>query len=229
MSTSEEKTIGGAKVSITKPADTDTYDISIFNQNFSNLLTGLNNLQTEVTALAAKVRKGNTKPTGGGTGDADDAGGPVLPLLPLLQKQHHEQRRQGEIQTRGVEGQEAAQQAAQGRGGYPVAVIQQGYPEVEVLPRHALRRLQGGDQGKGLVAEDVDQERANLAQALVFIQHTDAVKNVPGVHHNGQQEGLQGVKGRDQQRDSHILHTAAKADGAHQRGPQRPVTVGGHQ
>ena len=36
MSTSEEKTIGGAKVSITKPADTDTYDISIFNQNFSN-------------------------------------------------------------------------------------------------------------------------------------------------------------------------------------------------
>ena len=72
MSTSEEKTIGGAKVSITKPADTDTYDISIFNQNFSNLLTGLNNLQAEVTALAAKVGKGNTKPSGGGTGDGKD-------------------------------------------------------------------------------------------------------------------------------------------------------------
>lgn len=79
MSTSEEKTIGGAKVSITKPADTDTYDISIFNQNFSNLLTGLNNLQAEVTTLAAKVGKENTKPSGG-TGDKDDDKTPSVSL-----------------------------------------------------------------------------------------------------------------------------------------------------
>ena len=52
---------------------------------------------------------------------------------------------------------------------------------------------------------------------------------MPGVDHQAQHKGLQGIKSRCQQRDRHILHTAAEGKGTDKARPQEAVTLGGHQ
>ena len=52
---------------------------------------------------------------------------------------------------------------------------------------------------------------------------------MPCVDHQAQHKGLQGIKSRGQQRDRHILHTAAEGKGTDKAGPQEAVTLGGHQ
>ena len=52
---------------------------------------------------------------------------------------------------------------------------------------------------------------------------------MPGVDHQAEEKGAEGVEGRGQQGDGHILHAAAEGEGADKARPQKIVALGGHQ
>ncbi len=53
--------------------------------------------------------------------------------------------------------------------------------------------------GKGLVAQPEDQIGLLPAQVLEFVQHGQAIEQMTGVDHQGQQEGVERLEGGHEQ------------------------------
>ena len=87
---------------------------------------------------------------------------------------------------------------------------------------HILRDVCHVIDGKTLITHTEDQIELFQPHPLVFVQHGDAVEQMPGVDHQGHQKGLQQIKPAQQQIDQHKLHgTGENAHAGDHGDPER--------
>ena len=103
---------------------------------------------------------------------------------PLVHEYRDEEGCQGKVDALGGEGQDPAQDGAQGGTGHPITLIEQAHQKI--IP---LGVRPGAVEGVGLVRQGEDQVWLAPAGVAVFVDHGNAVKEVPGVDHQGRHGG----------------------------------------
>ena len=166
----------------------------------------------------------------GGAPHPDEGGAVVLVLLPLGEEHHHEQGGHDELNPRGVKLDEVPQQGTQGGPCHPVDLVEDGDEKHEPPPVDPRRRGHGAVDGEGLVTQAEDEVGLFPPQVLKLVQHGQAVEEVPGVDHQGQQEGVEGLEGGQQQEvRRHKLHGAGKDEHAHKQGVPHRKPLAAHE
>ena len=127
---------------------------------------------------------------------------------PLLQEDDHEHGGHHKIQTFGVEGNQGAEEPAQGSAGDPIQLIQCRDPEEKPALVNFRRNSGGAGDGEGLVTQAENQVGLFPAGVLISVQQSDSVEQVPGVDHQGHDEGLDGIERPQQQTGGDELHGA---------------------
>ena len=94
-----------------------------------------------------------------------------------------------------IEGDEGAEDAAQGRARKPVQVVQQGHKKHEPAPVHVRRNFSGIIDRKGFVAHAEDEIDFFQAETAEPVQHGNPVEQVSGVEHERHRQRLDGMKG----------------------------------
>ena len=120
-------------------------------------------------------------------------------VQPLLDKDDDEERRHRELNAVCVNGQLRADQSADGCASDPVELVQQGHKEHEPACVDTLRNLRRVVDGEGLVTHTVDEVGLFPACAAIFFKHGYAIEDVPPLHHQREQEGLQRGKRTQQE------------------------------
>ena len=143
-------------------------------------------------------------------------------LQKLLQEDDHEHSGHHKVQTLGIKGNVRANNAAQGGGNDPIALVQQGNEEIEPASVHPFGNGGGAVDGEGFVAQAEDEVEPLPAQPLVLVQHGDAIKEVPRLDHQGHEKGRGGGKGGEKHLYYNKLQRSAEDDEGHEHGiPKR--------
>ena len=146
--------------------------------------------------------------------------------FPLPHGDHQEQGGHGKIHPGGIEAQRGAQQGADGRAQYPVALVQQGHSETKAMFVHPLRGLGRGEEGIGLVGKGKNHIELPGPHAPKLLQHRQSVYQMAEVDHQGEECCLGQGRPCRQQGDAQILAGAGVDQHAHQHSPAHAVADG---
>ena len=149
-------------------------------------------------------------------------------LLPLAHQDDDEQGGHGEVHPRGVEGDELPQHRPQNGAGDPIGVVEQRHKEVEPPLVHPLGNVGGDVDRKGLVTHPEDGGELFPAQVPVLLQHGDPVEHMPGVDHQGQEEGTHRGEQAGEHAARHELHGSGEDKEADEDGDHRREAQGLH-
>lgn len=118
-----------------------------------------------------------------------DEGRPViLRFHPPVQVNNHKKGGHGKIDAGSIKGQERPGNTFKQRSAYPVKAVENCDENLEPPLVHTLRWLHGAVDGKGLIAHSEDQEKLLSPGSPVFIQHRNAVEEMPCIDHQGQKK-----------------------------------------
>lgn len=115
------------------------------------------------------------------------AGGVVLAAAPLLDHDDQKQRSHREINAGGIKGDDAAQQRTGHAARHPIHLVEQRSEEVVAVLVDTLWHIAAAHDGIRLVRQGENQVRFGRAGIFIALQHRNAVKQVPGVDHQGHQ------------------------------------------
>ncbi len=124
----------------------------------------------------------------------------VLVDLPLADEHDDEESGHDKLNALGVEVDDVAQQGSCRGPGHPINLVQDGHKKQEPAGVYPLRSVHRAVDGERLVAQAEDEIGLFPAQVFEFIQQGQPVKQMPRVDHDGQEEGVDGLKRRQHQK-----------------------------
>ena len=153
----------------------------------------------------------------------------LLFLHELLKEDDHEHGRHHKVQALRIKGEHRAQLCPEGCPQDPVAPVEQRHPQVEPAPVDSLGRLHSAVDGEALVTHAVDEDGHFPAMAAVFLQHGQAVKQVPRLDEQRHQQRFHRREGAAEHLHAHVFQRAAEDGQRHHRGKERVEAAGAHE
>ena len=148
-------------------------------------------------------------------------------VLPLIHADDHEQRGHGEVDARGVEGDQLPGQGAQDGARHPVALVEQGDEQRGHVPfpvREVLGPGHGTQQGVGLVGQGEYHIRVGFFHLFKALDKGQAVECVAAVDEQGHHRGGDEAESTGENAHQGELHGTGVDAGADEKGPQRSQT-----
>ena len=135
-------------------------------------------------------------------------------FLPLADEYHDEQGRHDKLNALNP-GEEVSANGAQNRPRNPGDVQAERDEKHEPPPVHIGRQLRDVIDRKGFVNQSRYQPELLPARIFVLLKYGQAVEQVPSVHDQRQQQGIQGIVGAQQQFDADKFHRTGKNESSH--------------